>query len=128
MANDGLAHRLETWHHCGHRFLVATRLSSAGLFSSDEHGHLQNYLAKLAYERGYFSGQTGKLQLYVRKNSVDIPVEKVTDVSVAERGVGSGNMVAFTVETGMTTGFDNRVRASMLAAQTAIGVFEARHA
>lgn len=35
---------------------------------------------------------------------------------------------AFTVETGMTTGFDNRVRSSILAAQTAIGVFEKRHA
>ena len=35
---------------------------------------------------------------------------------------------AFTIETGMTTGFDNRVRAAMLAAQTAIEVLEERHA
>ena len=39
-----------------------------------------------------------------------------------------GHQYAFTVETGMTTGFDNRVRSSILAAQTAIGVFEKRHA
>lgn len=35
---------------------------------------------------------------------------------------------AFTIETGMRTGFENRVRTSMLAAQTAIKVFEERHA
>ena len=34
---------------------------------------------------------------------------------------------AFTIETGMTTGFDNRVNASLLAARTAINVFEERH-
>lgn len=35
---------------------------------------------------------------------------------------------AFTIETGMTTGFENRVRASMLAARTALRIFEERHA
>ncbi|MDP6777642.1 MAG: hypothetical protein QGI83_12850 [Candidatus Latescibacteria bacterium] len=35
---------------------------------------------------------------------------------------------AFTIETGMRTGFQNRVQTSMLAARTAIGVFEERHA
>ncbi|MDP6981599.1 MAG: hypothetical protein QGG05_00780 [Candidatus Latescibacteria bacterium] len=34
---------------------------------------------------------------------------------------------AFTVETGMPTGFANRVSASLLAARTAIGVFEQRY-
>jgi len=34
---------------------------------------------------------------------------------------------AFTIETGMRTGFDNRVRTSMLAARTAIAVFEERY-
>jgi hypothetical protein len=35
---------------------------------------------------------------------------------------------AFTIETGMRTGFENRVRTSMLAARTAIKIFEERHA
>ncbi|MEW6750485.1 MAG: hypothetical protein AB1505_05840 [Candidatus Latescibacterota bacterium] len=36
--------------------------------------------------------------------------------------------LAFTVETGMTAGFDHRVRTAMRAAQTAVRVFEERHA
>jgi hypothetical protein len=35
---------------------------------------------------------------------------------------------SFTIETGMRTGFGNRVRTSVLAAQTAIEVFEERYA
>ena len=35
---------------------------------------------------------------------------------------------SFTIETGMRTGFENRVRTAMLVTQTAVGVFEERYA
>jgi hypothetical protein len=77
-------------------------------------------LASEDYLPGSFftRGERGVYWLHAQKRGEGL---NLADFAASEYGP------SFTIETGMLTGFENRVKTSMLAAQTAIEVFESRY-
>ena len=77
-------------------------------------------LASEDYLPGAFftRGERGVFWLHAQKRGEGL---NLADFAASEYGP------AFTIETGMLTGFENRVKTSMLAAQTAVKVFEERY-